>query len=137
MTNLVPYTPLRRKARWWFVVTVVLVGIAAVRWGIGSWRIRAWENDVASRNCMPPFPRYPDTAALGWVGVALVGTAMVCLITALVLVVIDRHRWWMKVSAALLIAVVLLLASWLVAIVFLAIDRAVDSPTSPCKWLIG
>lgn len=124
-----------RKSRWWFVVSAILFCVAAVPLGIGSWRNHVWEREVLRRNCMPPLPSHPDTDMLGQAGFSLVVIAMVFLLIGLILVLIGRHRWWTKVIAAVVIAVVLILGLWLVVLLIFVNDSTGD--TLPCQYLVG
>lgn len=127
-----------RKSRWWLVVSAVLLSVAAVPLGIGSWRNHMWEREVLRRNCIEPLPPHPDTDMLGEAGFGLVVIAMVFLLIGLILVLMGRHRWWTKITAAVGIAVVLVLGLWLVVLLIMAKDSP-DSTgeTLPCQWLVG
>ncbi|OBK17872.1 hypothetical protein A5636_21835 [Mycobacterium asiaticum] len=97
-----------------------------------------WEREVLRRDCTPPLPPHPDTDFLGQAGFSLIVVAMLFLLIGLVLVVVGRHRWWTKASAAVILAVVFVLALWLVVLLIFV----KDSPDStgerlPCQWLVG
>ncbi|WP_131811326.1 hypothetical protein [Mycobacterium kubicae] len=118
-----------RQARWWFVAAAILLAGSLVALYTGAWRVDAWVQQLESNHCATPWPPAPNLSAPGWAAVGLVIPTMICLAAASVLVLIGKHRRWLKVTAILGVSGVLLVSLFILLIGYSDATSGVDRYT--------
>ncbi|MDP7703362.1 hypothetical protein [Mycobacterium sp. TY815] len=118
-----------RQARWWFVAAAILLAGSLVALYTGTWRVDAWVQQLESNHCATPWPPAPNLTAPGWATVGLAIPTMVCLLAASVLVLIGKHRWWLKVIATLGVLGVLLVSLFILLVGYSDATSGVDRYT--------